>query len=1026
MRKFRFRIRRRYLFLALLVIYTSVATAQNEKNNISGLVRDETGNVISDVSVEVKGTSTGTITDAKGEFNIRASRLDTLVFSSIGYESLQVAILNERLIYVTLKGELNTENAVVIVGFGKQRKISVVGAQSTVNVEELKMPVSNITTLLAGRLSGVVGVQRGGQPGRSGSDIWIRGISTFGGGSSAPLILVDGVERSINNLDPEDIASFTVLKDAAGTAVYGARGANGVILVTTKQGKVGKPSVNLDFSQGISQFTQIPQMADARTYMEAANESFTTRGKPAKYSQDYIDKTLSGVDPELYPNVDWFDALFRKTGGIRRANANVTGGSEFLKYYSSVSYYDESGLLKTDNLQNYNSDMRFRRFNVTTNATMNITKTTKMDVGIRGFFSNINQPSVGVTDIFGSAMSTTPTEYPLEYTGGFVPGKNPNGGYRNPWADLTRRGYNTQFNNETTSNLRLTQDFGFWLKGLSATSMFSFDASNEKRINRSKREDTYFPDPNNPRNPDSSLNLVRTYVGSGNFLSYSRSNNGARRFYWESALNYDNTFGKSRVGGLILFYTDDKSNEFAGDFTASIPERYLGLASRVTYSFDDRYFIEGNLGYNGSELFAPKNRYGTFPAFGIGWVVSNEKFFQPVKNVVSYLKFRYSDGETGIGSINGRRFAYLTLVADGQDGYRYGAGFNNNISGINVTDYGSDVYWATSRKQDLGIEVKMLKDRLSLIVDLFKERSSGIFIRRTSLPLFLGLTNLPFGNLGITKNKGIDGTLEYNGNIGAIRLNVRGNFTFNKDELIDNDLPPQKYPWMEARGRNILARFGYIAAGLFESQAEIDASAVPGDKSMVKPGDIKYRDLNGDGLINNYDRTYIGRGDVPTTVYGFGATIGYKAFSFGFLFTGQTGADIRLSGDAINPFANGAGITNVYSNINDRWTETNPRQDVFYPRLANGEADNYNNTQESTWWIKKADFIRLKTVELNYSVPKHLYQRAFKNATIYMQAFNPLTFTQFKFWDLESTINAGNGTRYPNIKSYSLGLSLNF
>lgn len=1026
MRKFRFRIPRRYLFLSLLVTFNMVATAQNAKNNISGLVRDETGNVISDVSVQVKGTTTGTITDAKGEFNIQAGRMDTLVFSSIGYELLQVAILNERVIYVTLKGQINTENAVVIVGFGKQRKISVVGAQSTVNAEELKMPVSNITTLLAGRLSGVIGVQRGGQPGRSGSDIWIRGISTFGGGSSAPLILVDGVERSINNLDPEDIASFTVLKDAAGTAVYGARGANGVILVTTKQGKVGKPAVNLDFSQGLSQFTQIPQMADAKTYMEAANESFTTRGKPAKYSQDYIDKTLSGADPELYPNVDWFDALFKKTGSIRRANVNVVGGSEFLKYYSSVSYYDESGLLKTDNLQNYNSDMRFRRFNVTTNATMNITKTTKMDIGIRGFFSNINQPSVDATDIFGSAMSTTPTEYPLEYTGGFVPGKNPNGGYRNPWADLTRRGYSTQFDNEMNSNLRLTQDFGFWLKGLTATSMFSFDANNEKTINRSKREDTFFPDPNNPRNPDSSLNLVRTYVGSGNYLSYSRNNNGARRFYWESALNYDNTFGKSRVGGLMLFYTDDKSDEFAGDFTGSIPERYLGLASRITYSYDDRYFIEGNLGYNGSELFAPKNRYGTFPAFGVGWVVSNEKFFEPVKNAISYLKFRYSDGETGIGSINGRRFAYLTLVADGQDGYQYGSGFNNYISGINVTDYGSDVYWATSRKQDLGVEVKVLKDRLSLIVDLFKDRSSGIFIRRTSLPLFLGLTNLPFGNLGITKNKGIDGTLEYNGNIGQVRLNVRGNFTFNKDVLVDNDLPPQKYPWMEGRGRNILARFGYIAEGLFQSQAEIDASAVPGDKSIVKPGDIKYRDLNGDGLINNYDRTYIGRGDVPSTVYGFGATIGYKAFSLGFLFTGQSGADIRLSGDAINPFANGAGITNVYSNIGDRWTEANPRQDVFYPRLANGEADNYNNTLESTWWTRKADFLRLKTVELNYSVPKQLYHRAFKNATVYLQAFNPLTFSKFKFWDLESTINAGNGTRYPNIKSYSLGISLNF
>lgn len=1019
--------------LLLLCLFLSpifgMAQSNTELQSVSGLIRDRAGSFLVNISVTVNGTSRGTVTNAKGEFNIRAAKNDSLAFSAVGYIPQIIAVADNRMVYITLDAKEGTLNDVVVVGFGKQRKISVVGAQSTIRPEELKLPVANVNTLLAGRVSGVVGVQRSGQPGRNSADIWIRGIATFGGGSSSPLILVDGVERSLNNIDPQDIASFTILKDAAGTAVYGVRGANGVILVTTKTGKVGKPQVALDYSEGVTTFTDIPEMADARTYMEAANESFTTRGLPAKYSDEYIQNTLNGTDPELYPNVDWFDQLYKKTGHVRRANVNVSGGSDFLRYYGSFSYYDESGLLKTGGLENYNADLRFKRVNVTTNVSMNITRTTKLDIGIRGFFSNNNRPFIETNDVFGSAMSTPPTEYPVEYTGGFIPGKNPNGGYRNPWADLTRRGYVTEFNNSLNSNLQLSQDLSFLAKGLSANVSFAFDANNELVTLRGKREPTYFPDAANPRNPDGSLNLNMTYSGEGNYLSFARGNSGNRRFYTQSSLNYDNSFGKHRVGGLALFYTDDFQNQFATDFSASIPERYLGLAGRVTYSYDDRYFIEGNIGYNGSELFTPDSRYGTFPAFGVGWVASNEKFFEPVKNAISYLKFRYSDGITGIGRIgtsdNGRRFAYLTLLNDNVDGYRFGRDYNE-LRGTRVTDYGSSVVWAESRKQDLGMEIKTLNDHLSLIVDLFKERRTGIFLQRASLPIYLGLTNSPYGNLGIVENKGIDGTLEYNGKVGQFDISVRGNVTYNRDKMIDNDLPAQKYEWMNRTGHNILARFGYIAEGLFQSQDEIDNSPVPGDKSNVLPGDIKYRDLNGDGLINSYDQTKIGYGDVPSLVYGFGFSLGYKGFNFGAFFNGQAGADIYLSGDAINPFANGAGLSNVYANITDRWQEGKTNTDVFYPRLANGEDRNRNNVQNSSWWIMDADFIRLKTLELSYKIPNKVFNNIFKGTTVYFQAFNPLTFTNFKLWDVESTVNTGNGAKYPNIKSFNLGVMLNF
>jgi TonB-linked SusC/RagA family outer membrane protein len=1016
------------IFFLFLFLVPFISNAQNTNENVvlNGVVRDRAGTFLSNISVTVNGTSRGTVTDAKGEFTLTARKLDSLAFSSVGYVSQMYPVLDNKYFNVVMEANAGSLNDVVVVGFGRQRKISVIGAQSTINPEELKLPVANINTLLAGRISGVVGVQRSGQPGRSSADIWIRGISTFGGGASGPLVLVDGVERSINNIDPQDIASFTILKDAAGTAVYGVRGANGVVIITTKTGKVGKPKVSVDYSEGIVGFTKIPEMADARTYMDAANESFTTRGQSAKYSDDYIQKTLSGEDAELYPNVDWFDALYRSAGKVRRTNVSVSGGSDFLRYYGSVGYFDETGLLKTDKLQQYNSDLRYRRFTVTTNVNMNITKSTKLDIGIRGNFSNMNEPAISTESIFNSAMTTPSVEYPLEYTGGFVPGKNPNGGFRNPWADLTRRGYATEFFNTFNSNLRLTQDFSSLLKGLTGSVMFSFDANNGVRILREKREDTYSPDANQPRNPDGSLNLRRTYVGSGNYLRYDRSNWGNRRFYSESSLNYDNRFGKHRVGGLALFYTDDYMDQFAGNFTASIPERYLGLASRATYSYDDRYFVEANVGYNGSETFAPENRYGTFPAFGIGWVASNEDFFEPLRNTISYLKFRYSDGLTGIGRIGGRRFAFLTTLSDNVNGYRYDRNMNY-MSGINITEYGSTVTWAESRKQDFGVEIKTLNDKLSLIVDLFKEKRTGIFLQRQSLPIYLGLTNSPWGNLGEVENKGIDATLEYNGQIGNVQLSLRGNVTYNKDRLLDNDQPKQLYDWMDRTGRNILGRWGYVAEGLFETQAEIDASPVPGDRSRILPGDIKYRDLNNDGLINSYDRTYIGRGDVPYMVFGFGFNVGYKGFNIGALFAGQRGADIMLRGEAIHPFANGAGLSNVYSNITDRWQEGKANnQDVFYPRLANGEDRNLNNTQESTWWLKKAGFVRMKTLELSYNLPKKLYRNVLNNATVYVQAINPLTFSKFDLWDVETTIGSGNGSRYPNTKSVSLGFTLDF
>ncbi|QHS59569.1 SusC/RagA family TonB-linked outer membrane protein [Chitinophaga agri] len=1007
----------------------AVAHIRTDREDIivSGVVTDEAGSPMPGVSVAVRGSTTMTSTGVDGKFKlIVQSREAVIGFSFIGYETATVTVGTQTNLQVRMKVASQSLGEVAVVGFGTQRRVSLVGAQSEIKPAEFKQPTANISTMLAGRIAGVVGVQRSGEPGRGSADLWIRGISTFGNGNnSGPLVLVDGVERSINNISPEDVESFTVLKDAAGTAVYGVRGANGVILIKTKTGKIGKPQIYLDYNEGVNTFTRRPKMLDGISYMRLANEALTTRNQHPKYTEEYIQHTIDGKDPLLYPNVDWMDAVFNKYGHTRSTNLNASGGVENAQYYVSLGYYNESGFMKTDELANYNSSMKYNRYNFTSNLNLRVTKTTKLDVGLQGYFSNGNYPGISSGDIFQSAMDAAPVAYPVMYPGGFVPGQSSNGGFRNPYADLTRRGYTNEFRNQLYSNIRGTQDLDGLTRGLKASVMFAFDSYNQNYIIRSKREDTYYPDMTNPYKPDGSLNLVKTYTGN-QYLGFDNSPNNrqtSRRFYTEASLNYDRSYGKHRVGGLALFYSSDRTNALAGDFISSIPERSLGLAGRVTYSYSDKYFLELNAGYNGSELFAPGNRFGFFPAVGIGWIASEEKFFEPLKKAITFLKFRYSNGNTGLGSA-GDRFLYITNLGTYNDAYKYGQ-VPTFVGGININRYATNVKWSVSNKQDLGIEFRTLNDQLSVIVDLFREHRTGIFLQRASSVDFMGLENQPYANLGIVDNKGFDASLVYDTRFGQVDVKLRGNITYTKDRLVEDDRPPQNYPWMEHRGNNVLARYGYIADGLFASEDEVNKSAVPGDKSKVKPGDIKYKDLNNDGIINSYDVAKIGRGDVPSTVYGFGFDLGYKGFSFGLLFQGVADADRMLRGSAIIPFNGGGGVTNAYAIATDRWTVDNPDPNAFYPRLAYGEAENNNNTQASSWWIKDVSFMRLKSAQLAYNFPATLMSRTgLRAASVYVQGINLFTFSKFKLWDPE--LNTDNGSSYPNIRTISVGMNLKF
>lgn len=1023
---------------------------QQNKRKISGRVTDIKGEPLIGVNVTVDGDANGSITNMDGLYEIFVTKKSVVLkFTYIGFKTSEIRTNASTNIYdVTLEEQVNELEETVIVGYGTQRKISNIGAQSSMKMEDIKTPSASLTTTLAGRLAGVVAVQRTGEPGKDAADIWIRGISTPN--TSSPLVLVDGVERSFNDIDPEDIESLTTLKDASATAVYGVRGANGVILIKTKPGKVGKPTVSADYYESFTRFTKMVDLADGITYMNAANEAVRNDGIATKYTEDQIRNTIAGKDPYLYPNVDWLKEIFNDWGHNRRVNVNVRGGSEKVAYYASVSYFNETGMTVTDkNINTYDSKMKYSRYNFTTNLNIDVTPTTKVEIGAQGYLGEGNYPAISSADLYNAAMSISPVEYPkMFFVNGeaYVPGTSTNNNFNNPYSQATRRGYDNLTKNQIYSNLRVTQNLDMLTKGLKLTAMYAFDVYNEIHVHQDRAESTYnFLDTSVPYDMNGQPILQRIYEGS-NVLSYKQETSGNKKTYLEASLNYDRTFNDDhRVSALFLFNQQSKLLYPKGTLEDAIPYRMMGIAGRATYSWKDRYFAEFNIGYNGAENFSPKHRFGTFPAFGVGWVVSNEKFWQPLSKAVSFLKIRYTDGKVGNSEVSDRRFMYLDQMKENGDyGYKFGPN-GTKWAGYETVNMAVDLIWEESRKQDLGIDLKLFNDDLSIVFDLFKERRENILLKREhSMPSFLGYnTSAPYGNIGIIENKGFDGTIEYNKRINKDWvIALRGNVTFNKDKWIQGELPEQKYEWMNQYGRNINGAKGYVAEGLF-TQAEIDdmarwESLSAANKAItpkpfasqfgtVKAGDIKYKDLNNDGQIDAYDQTYISRGDVPTTVYGFGFTVGWKDLSVGMMFQGVAGAERVLNGSSINPFNGGGGSGNLYSNIDDRWTEENPDQNAFYPRLSYGSetTSSINNFQKSTWWVRNMNFLRLKTLQLSYNLPKPWVNKVhLKNAAVYVMGTNLFTLSRFKLWDPE--LNTDNGASYPNTTSYSVGINFTF
>lgn len=1008
---------------------------QNDNSiTVKGNVTDMKGEPLIGVTILLKDNpKVGTATDIDGNYTIKVpDRFATLQYNYIGFVPKQEVVGNRKIINVILLEDVGQLDEVVVVGYGSQKKASVVGSISTIEPQRLQSGTTrSLSNNLAGNIGGIIGAQRSGEPGYDNSEYWIRGISTFAGGAARkPLVLIDGIERSLDNIDTEEIESFSVLKDASATAVYGVRGANGVIIITTKRGKVGRTIVRVNVEQGMTEAVKIPEFLGAADYMQLLND-IQKQNSPNErpiYAPERIEKTRLRVDDDLYPDINWLKAISNDRGYNTHATIDVSGGTERLRYALVTAYYHEDGILKRDKRQEWNSSLRLDRYNVRSNMDLDVTPTTLLRVNIGGFLQRRFAPPVSIDDIFKDAFSTPPFVHPPQYSSGQIP-KIPE--RVNPWANATQRGYERDTQSKLETLVSVDQDLKAILPGLKARLTFSFDNFSRNGVKRAKDPEYY--NTATGRDPETgALQLLVSSYGQ-EFLGYEEIKHwGDNSTYLEGNVSYSQTFNSIHaVDALVLYNQRDYDK---GEY---LPFRNQGFAGRFSYTLSGKYIAEFNFGYNGSENFAKGKRYGFFPSIAAGWILSEEGFMKPLNNIIHKAKFRFSHGKVGNDKLDGRRFAYITTIKDEGDngGYYWGNMADFHRNGKWEGDIGvPNMTWETVTKTNLGLELG-LWNTIELQVDYFNEKRRDIFQKRNNFPNSAGFASLPWANFGKVDNSGFDITLDANKQINKdLFISVRGTLTYAKNKIIEQDEDLGKIGTnRSSTGLPVGHIFGLIDEGLFtEDDFKNVASGVLKDDlpvpvfGSVRPGDIKYKDVNGDGVIDDNDRSPIGGTVDPQLVYGFGANITYKGFDFGVLFQGN-GKTYRTigRGSFFLPGSTQGATGNIYANAYDSWTIQNPSQDVFYPRLTIGA--NANNSQESTWWLRDMSMLRLKNMELGYSFPRKLIRNAaLESARIFVRGTNLFCFSNFKLWDPELDTMDNNGLKYPIMKSYSVGIQLHF
>ncbi len=1013
----------------------SAPTAPNGEMTVAGTVISSADNQpIVGANIYVEGTNVGTTTDAGGNYKLTVpASAKTVTVSFLGYDTKKISVRDIHLFkLITLADASNKLEDVVVVGFGVQKKESLVGAVQSVKPSDLQTSSSNLSTSFSGKIAGVIAVQKSGEPGADGANFWIRGISTFGSGQS-PLLILDGVEitnQMLNNIPPETIESFSVLKDATATALYGSRGANGVMIITTKNGRDSeKMTINLRAEFGASAPTRVPKVADGITYMETFNEARTTRGEKPYYSNEKIMGTKLGLDPYVYPNVDWYDMLFKDCTFNQNFNFNMTGGAKKIDYFLNASVYNENGIMRKPEASKFDTNINAQKYLFQANVSADATKTTRVSLKMNTQLHYRHAPIQSVSDLFAYAMTGMPCEFPATLPGEesdtFVRFGTNNawnsGFFTNPYAQLCR-GYGDQFRGHFTSALTVNQNLDFITKGLSATGMATFYNRVYSAVYRSftpfmyQLTDYNIDEAGNYSYTSNSTNTGTTYLGT------TRGKDGYRELAFQAKIDYTRTFGKHDVGATIVYMQKERNMNISDEQEyAALPYRQQGLAGRVTYGFDKRYLFEANFGYNGSENFAAGKRFGFFPSVAVGWVISNEPFWKGIKEQVNLFKLRASYGLVGNDVISkdyADRFPYLTTVDMGQG---YDVYIGNNFErkyGPILSVYGNpNATWEESRKLDIGVEIGLF-DSLNIIFDWFKEKRSGIFMQRTSLPSTFGMSGItPWANIGKVDNSGVDISVDYNKAFSKdLILSLRGTFTYAHNEIVEMDEPKYKWAYQYKAGHPINSIQCLIAEGLFRDEEEIASSPsqdIYATTYPIRPGDVKYRDLNDDKIIDDNDMCWTGNPTVPEIIYGFGFSLKYKGFDCSAFFQGQGKVSILMYN--YHPFATaatpGSGLMQWIAD--EHWSEDDPNPKALYPRLS--PLWNNNNTKASTLYVRNGKMLRLKTAEIGYT---------YKKMRVYVSGTNLLTFAPFKYWDPEK--GSGNGLGYPLQRTYNLGFQFNF
>lgn len=1011
---------------------------------INGIVTDDSGTPILGASVVLVGTQQGVISDEKGIFTISVRNGDKLTISYIGYQTVTIEIKDDKLLNIKLKEVATELEDVTVVAFARQRKESVLASISTVKPSELKTPSSNLTTALAGRVAGLISYQRTGEPGQDDASFFIRGVTSLTY-ASGPLILIDGVEMSSSDLarlQPDDIDSFSIMKDATATALYGARGANGVILVTTKEGHEGPATISIRYEASLSQPTQNIELADPITYMRLNNEAVSTRNKLAAvpYSLEKIDNTIAGKNPIVYPAVDWREMLLKNSTVNHRVNFNLGGGGKTARYYLAGTFNQDNGILKVDKRNNFNNNIDLKRYLLRSNVNINVTKTTEVIVRLHGTFDDYSGPLNGGSELYEKIMRTDPVSYPAYYppTGDYATTKHilfgnyDKGQYLNPYADMVK-GYKQYSKSTMLAQFELKQDLDFITKGLKARGLFSTTRYSYFDVQR-QYTPYYYTIGGYDKYKDE-YTLLELNTDGTDYLTYKEGSKDVNTVtYFEGVLNYDRTFNeKHGVSGLLVLSARSKLVGNAGSLIASLPARNLGLAGRFTYNYDSRYFLEFNFGYNGSERFAESERFGFFPSIGLGWIITNEPFWKENKTI-NMLKLKATYGLVGNDAIgtSEHRFFYLSQVNMNDSGYgvAFGDEYTNTINGISISKYPNEqITWERSYKTNLGFEARLF-DMMDIQFDYYTEKRTGILLTRTYIPTSMGLMgSAPQSNLGEAAGSGIDFSIDLNKFITPDWwINGRVNFTYGTTEYTKyEDVDNSMTPWLERVGRPVSQYKGYIAERLFVDDEEVANS--PTQFGVYGAGDIKYRDINGDGKITTDDQVYIGYPTEPEIVYGFGFSTGYKGFDFSCFFQGLARESFWINAEKTAPFLDTDGSSSVVSKnallaayANDHWSESNRNIYALWPRLSGDLVE--NNVQRSTWFMRDGSFMRLKSVEFGYTLPESFTKKMYlKTVRFYVSGTNLLTFSKFKLWDPEM---AGNGLAYPTQRVFNFGINVTF